>query len=519
MKSEKLITILTALIWGLMLAVEALTFYLILRLDMLPWHFLLILAVLFLLAWAGIGAMLFVRGKKDRIGSVRRVLAMVLALLVVLGCAGVSSVINEVEDTVTNITNPGTITTMMTVYVLEENPAQSVEDTSGYTFGVMSGYEEEKSNQAVANLNALLNTELNTTPYNSAAELAGALYRQEVGAAIMSSSYISLLEEHGDYGDFSERVRILYEIPLERIVQTKPKEEPKEEPVVDETEPEQQKKEPEKVRDITNTPFLVYISGSDTRTTMLAPSRSDVNILVAVNPETKQVLLLNTPRDYYIPNPAGGGRLDKLTHCGNYGIDCSLEALSSLYGQSIDYYAQINFTGFETMIDAIGGVTVYSDYSFSARGEFYIEQGENYLNGEQALAFARERYRLPNGDNDRGKNQMQLIKAVIKQMTSGTAIANYSGILDSLEGMFVTDFGSENISKLVKMQLTDMASWNVQSYAVTGYTGSAETYSMPGEYVSVMYCDDDMVAFGSDLIDKVFAGEILTEQDVTYPEN
>ena len=160
---------------------------------------------------------------------------------------------------------------------------------------------------------------------------------------------------------------------------------------------------------------------------------------------------------------------------------------------------------------------MHSDFTFSAGGQFYIEQGENYLNGEAALAFARERKRLPNGDNDRGKNQMQLIKAVIKQMTSGTAIANYSGILDSMEGMFVTDFSSENISKLVKMQLSDMASWNVQSYAVTGYTGSSETYSMPGEYLSVMFCDDDMVAFGSDLINKVFDGEILTEQDVIYP--
>ena len=521
MKSEKLITVLTSLIWGLLLTVEALTFYLIVRLDMLPWQFLLVLAALFLLVWAGLGAMLFARGKKGFVGNGRRIAAMVLTLLVVLGCAGISSVVYDVTDTVTNITNPGSVTTMMTVYVLDENPAQSIEDAVDHTFGIMGGYEESKSTQAVALLNSTVGGVLNTMSYNSAVELAGALYQQDVDAVIMSSAYVSLLEDHAMFGDFSQRVRVLYEIPLTNMEPVKQNgnssdenagsDKPTQAPAVNEPGGD------DRIDDITNTPFLMYISGSDTRSAMLTTSRSDVNILVAVNPETKQVLLLNTPRDYYIPNPAGGGSLDKLTHCGIYGIDCSMDALSGLYSHKVDYYAQINFTGFETLIDAIGGVTVHSDFTFSAGGQFYIEQGENYLNGEAALAFARERKRLPNGDNDRGKNQMQLIKAVIKQMTSGTAIANYSGILDSMEGMFVTDFSSENISKLVKMQLSDMASWNVQSYAVTGYTGSSETYSMPGEYLSVMFCDDDMVAFGSDLINKVFDGEILTEQDVIYP--
>lgn len=522
MKSEKTITIITSLIWGLMLVAEALTYLLIQRLDMLPDKFLMVIAALFLLVWVGLGAMLFIKNKKGNIGTGRRVTAMLLVVLTVLGCVGISAVVSNVNNTISNITKPGTVTTIMTVYVLNENPAQSVEDAAGYSFGLMSGYEETKSNQAAAALGNTLGRELSTVYYNSATELANALYQQDVDAVIMSSAYVPLLEDHSNFKDFSQRVRVLHEIHLTQT--DKPgfsdsnKQNGNQPANPDQTPDETVLAGDDRIDDITNTPFLVYISGLDTRSTMLATSRSDVNILAAVNPETKQVLLLNTPRDYYIPNPAGGGRLDKLTHCGIYGIDCSIQALSDLYGKQVDYYAQINFTGFETLIDAIGGVTVYADRGFST-GEFFFEKGENYLNGAAALAFARDRYHQLDGDNDRGKNQMKVIKAVIKQMTTGTAIANYTGILDSLEGMFITDFSSENISKLVKMQLSDMASWNVMSYAVTGYNGSAETYSMPGDYLSVMFCDDDMVAFGSDLIEKVFAGEILTEQDVIYPEN
>ena len=159
-------------------------------------------------------------------------------------------------------------------------------------------------------------------------------------------------------------------------------------------------------------PFILYISGSDTRSKVLDISRSDVNILMAVNPQAKQVLLLNTPRDYYVKNPAGSGAYDKLTHLGIYGLDCSMKGLGNLYGVDVDYYAQINFTGFETLIDAIGGITVNSDEAFSAGGYDFVE-GPNEMNGAKALAFARDRHHQASGDNARGKHQMMVIEAMI----------------------------------------------------------------------------------------------------------
>ena len=194
---------------------------------------------------------------------------------------------------------------------------------------------------------------------------------------------------------------------------------------------------------------------------------------------------------------------------------CSMEALAQLYDVEVDYYAQINFTGLETLIDAIGGVTVYSDVAFKTADDYYISQGENELNGAQALSFARERKRLAGGDNARGQNQMKVIKAVIAKATSGTTIiSNYTDIMASLEGMFATSMPMSEISSLVKMQLGDMAQWDVKSFAVTGFDGSEYTYSAPGARAYVMYPNEEMVAKAANIIDRIFADEIITDADL-----
>ena len=136
-------------------------------------------------------------------------------------------------------------------------------------------------------------------------------------------------------------------------------------------------------------------------------------------------------------------------------------------------------------------------------------------NGHDALNVARERYSLKGGDNARGQNQMKIIKGVVQKMVSGAIISNYADIMNSLEGMFVTDISMDDISKLVKMQLNDFASWNIVSYAVTGEGG--EDYTYTGGLLYVMYPDQGMVNFAQELIERVIAGEILTEQDVVYP--
>ncbi len=270
---------------------------------------------------------------------------------------------------------------------------------------------------------------------------------------------------------------------------------------------------------ITEDPFIVYVGGSDTRTSKLTEKyNSDVNILMTVNPKTKQVLMINTPRDYYIKTTKTKGKLlDKLTHCGSYGIQCSLDTLENLYDQEIEYYTMVNFKGFSKLIDAIGGVDVYCEKSFQAHtDDIYFKKGNLHLNGRKALAFVRERYAFEDGDYARGRHQMEVIEEIINKLASGTIITRYAEILESVEGMFALGFTNEEISELVKMQLSDMASWDIKMYTVTGEGARKETYSMPGQAVYVTVPDYDTVDHAKELMQKVFDGELVTDEDLVF---
>lgn len=258
-------------------------------------------------------------------------------------------------------------------------------------------------------------------------------------------------------------------------------------------------------------PFIVYLGGSDTRSGKLTKGRNDVNILAVVNPNTKQLLLVNTPRDYYVSNPAGEGAKDKLAHCGLYGLENSKEALSRLYGLPVAYGAVINFKGFEALIDALGGVTVYSESAFTTTiGGYRIQQGANTLNGAQALAFARERSRVSGGDNTRGQHQMQVIAAMVRQLSAGNVLSRWREILDSLEGMFATDMPLTTMTKLLTNEIDNLDDWAIFSAAVTGTGGTDYNWSSGGK-AYVMY-PDESVQQVSALMERVMNEERLTDE-------
>ncbi len=494
------------IIFLIQIALEGVAAYNIMKLDMLPNQYLLLVVVALTLMIA-VTAILFFLGtghgpSKGR--RVRRIFAIILAVIMGVGSVAVSMVTSRVRETVDTVTTTtGTLQAMVGVYVMADDSASDITDTTNYVFGVMQSFDQVNTEYAVEYLEDLLGTSIQTVSRPSMTENAEALYNGSVDAIIMNEAYASSVSSFEGYEAFDTDTKLLYEIPIEKSTDD----------VTDANEINITSDS-----DITEDPFIVYLSGSDTRSEMLETSRSDVNILMVVNPSTKQILLLNTPRDYYVENPAGNYALDKLTHCGIYGIDISIAALENLYDTDVSYYAQINFTGFETLIDAIGGVTVYSPEAFTSSGDeayTYVE-GENELNGSEALAFARERYAFSSGDNMRGQNQMRIIQAVINKVTSEstTVLLNYADILESLEGMFVTDLSSDDLTALVKMQIEDGSSWNIKSYAVTGEGGSATTYSAPNTYAYVMYQDEEMVAHAAELIDKVLEGGTLTDADV-----
>ena len=275
---------------------------------------------------------------------------------------------------------------------------------------------------------------------------------------------------------------------------------------------------------ITKEPFVVYLSGVDNRGELTENARSDVNILAVVNPVTKQAALINTPRDYYV-DLAGTESKDKLTHAGLYGVETSMAPLGNLYGVDVDHYIRINFAGFISIIDAIGGVDVYSDQAFTSVGSpgYYdpttFAEGWNHLDGKSALAFARERHAFKTGDIQRGINQMKVIDAMANKLKSPTLLMSFSKLMDAAADCFVTSFSQEQISALVRMQLGDLASWDIQSYTVTGSGAkSSKCYSAKGQSLYVMKPDENSVNEAKALIAAVLGGEDKLTSTSQTPE-
>lgn len=301
--------------------------------------------------------------------------------------------------------------------------------------------------------------------YKNYAELTSltlGLDKNETDISTLKSSYVQLLQENNPTFHQSIEVLATFKIKIKLDTQNTK-------------------------TDITK-PFVVYISGIDTYGEISSASRSDVNILAIINPETHKILLVNTPRDYYVQLHGTTGTRDKLTHAGIYGIDMSTKTLEDLYGVDIDNYMRVNFASLLNIVDAIGGISVFSETDFKA-GRYSYKAGYNELNGEQALAFSRERYSFEDGDRMRGKNQQRVIEAIINKLSSPASLINYQNILVSFSGALQTNASSEQITALANQQLNIMRRWQVDSISVDGIGKTAPTYSTGSLILYVMEPD------------------------------
>ena len=378
------------------------------------------------------------------------------------------------------------------IAVLNDNAAQTLEEAVGYDFGAQVISGSDKVSQAITEAEDQVGQELNCYNYEDPYAMVQDLYDGNVQAIIYNTAYDSSLIEK--FPTFSTDVRELKHIEIKTKVETVSG---------DKT-------------DVTKTPFTIFISGIDTEGSIATTSRSDVNMLVTVNPNTNQVLMTSIPRDYYVQLPGiSGESRDKLTHAGLYGPQCSMDTLSQLFGVSVDYYAKVNFTTSRDMVNALGGVDLDSVYEFTTISGEYFVQGMNYgVDGSSALAFARERYNLPNGDNDRVMNQQIVLKAIINKCLSPAILTGYMGIMDSLSDSFETSLSQQQISSLVRMQLNDGAGWDIMSSRVVG-TGSEDIcYSSGDQLLYVMLPDENSVATAADFINRVKNGETISQEEI-----
>ena len=453
-------------------------------LQLLPMAYLLAIAGV-LICLVGLSVFLSWSGKR----KVKMAIGVFLSIVVIISSCLGFFMLRKTRNTYKSI-SAGSEIVHMGIYVRSNGTSNYNTEAKNYSYGFIENMDRESTDLVIRQMTDYFGNPPALKPYPNLPKLIDALLAGEVNAIILNRAYLEILTELDGYEDVPD---CICEVELKRV-------EIKNEPIIQEEEA------PTADADET---FGIYISGIDTKGPVSVRSRSDVNILAFVNPKTRQVLLISTPRDYFVPLSISNGIPDKLTHAGVYGINVSKNTLGMLYGVEMDYYFRINFSGFVKLIDALGGITVNSDYSFNAdKGRYSFYKGENELDGRAALAFCRERYTLSGGDRARGKHQMAVIQGVIKKALSPALLQNYSAVLDSVEGCFETTIPLKLIGKLVSSQLKDGGGWNFVTYSVDGTGDYQVPYSMSMN-AYVMQPDYATVDYAKTLIEKVYNGEIL----------
>ena len=424
---------------------------------------------------------------------VGKVLAVLLAVVMFVG----SSYIGKANSVISNIAGVTTKTDTFSLVVLATDPGTGVEATKNYTFGYNKINNKDMAESLIQEVNTTLGTNVKTRTYDNWTNIINALYNNEVKVIVFNESNRAMLEEQ--FTDFEEKTKVIYT----KTYTTQIKEN-----VVN--------------KNTATESFTIYVSGNDDYGAISANGRSDVNIVATFNPKTRQVLMVSTPRDYWVPvdtlstdsNGKAVTGYEKLTHAGNYGVDSSISTLESLYGVDVDYYVKVNFTGAVGVIDALGGITINSDVKFT-NGEdaapvaYNFVVGPNECDGEKALAFCRERQAFSDGDNQRGRNQMAAIEGMIDKATSTAILTQYNKVLDAVSGLIATNMPDSAISNLVKAQINDPTGWNIMSYSVSG-TGATKTGQLFGIVgMSVIEPDYSTVNTAIELMSKVRNGEVF----------
>lgn len=422
----------------------------------------------------------------------------VVALVLSAGMIYATVATNAVLETLSRVSSTGSVKTVV-VRVRENDSAQEIGDTFGYTYGYLAQTDTDTTDALLTHLKEGLG-QVKTKSYDTPTALADALYSREIDAVILGKGMVSTLKQTDGYKDFTSRTREIYTYDVTHESDT--------------IAPN---------ANISRQPFVVYCSGTDERISdTLLNTRSDANILAVVNPSTHKILLVNIPRDYYLPLPFNG-EMDKLTHFSVYsdkGMDEPIEALNTLLGVKADYYARVNFSGLMDIVDALGGIDVTSPVDFTTvamempneNGDggyhdesFTFTEGVNHLNGREALAFSRERSAFAQGDVQRGRNQMAVLQAIIDKATSPAILSGYQDVLRSVSDSLLTNMPQQDILKLVKLQLEDKVDWDISTYTLSGTTDMQDCFTT-GFPLSVLVPDESSVATARRMIRELING-------------
>ncbi len=476
--TKKGVSILNKLLWLIPTILSLSLVPLILFLDALPTQYLMVYITIIIFIIILNAFLLLTKGPKKR-NKVGYITSLVFSIGLIFAIVNLNSTFNFF-----NLFNKDNYKTeVFNILVKEDSHYQKLKDLNNQNIAYLPN-NITSINKALKNIQNKIT--INEEKYDDYIKMFKDIVDNTINSILIEeSSYNIFIEENPDY---QNQVRILDTIKITTLV-----------------------KNSKSNKNITKDTFTVYISGIDTEGEISSVGRSDVNMLITVNPKTHQILLTSIPRDYYVTLNKIGSK-DKLTHSGLYGIDVSIGAIEDLLNINVDYYYHVNFNTLEKLINALDGVDVYSQYSFvSFIGNYKFQTGYNHMNGAQALGFARERKALPEGDISRAQNQQAVIDGIIRKFTSKTIITKYTNVLNSLNNTFQTNMKDSDVKAFIKMQLNTNAKWNITSSVLKGTDSSEYTYSYKGGKLYVMLPDKDSVNSANQLITSVYEGKILEQ--------
>lgn len=382
----------------------------------------------------------------------------------------------------------------VSVVVLNSSGLENVNSLEGSKLGVLKTIGNEATKKSLTDLKKN-NVTYTKKTYDNMLGMLKALYDGEVDAIVLNEAYRSNVCDLEDYANFNNDTKVIHKT----VYYTK------------------ENSSSLAVSDITSKPFNILISGNDSFGSLDENSRSDVDMLVTINPVTSTILLTSIPRDSYVKEVCNDyacnyGVYDKLTHTGIYGVDTTKDTIENLLDIDINYVYRVNFTSMIDIVDALGGVDVTVPEGMAV-SKFYtnstlegVHEGTNHLDGKRALAYSRERKAYLDGDLQRARNQQQVLQAMFKKATSPEIIKNYTSLLKALIGAFDTNMTTKEITSFIKYQIQAKPSWKFEQFVLKGDNDLKMSAEL-GSEVSVVILYDSYINIAHDKIQAVLDGQ------------
>lgn len=461
--------------------------YQLIKINVLPTKLLFLITIIFVLLDTIFALLLCYYTR----AIVSKIICVVITLVLIFGSCMGGYYISKTGSLLTNITNVTKhAKNTVSVVVKQSSDIKNKSQLNGLSVGTLRTIGTQGSSKALKELSKD-GIVMNQSEYDSLSAMLEAFYNGEVDSIIINESSRSQILDMESYADFDNNTRVVYQTSYK----------------VENTD------KANAVSDITSKPFNVLISGSDTRGGFDENGRSDVIMVATINPKTSTILLTSVPRDFYVTtacDAADGcmqGALDKITHTGIHGTNTTKRTVEQLLGIEINYTFKVGFDTVTDLVDALGGVDVYVEPGYAvSTSTFSVHEGTNNLDGEHALAYARERYSYTEGDRQRTKNQQQVLMGIVNEATKPSVITKYASIMDAMADTFSTTMSNEEISDLIKYQINNNPKWKMEQYMVDG-TGDTLMCAELGDAASVMVPDQSTVKMAKDKINAVLAGK------------